>query len=225
MLIITAYGEAFMRNRSVDSEKNNRTADSSAKHVLLKLMLIFLKIGAFTFGGGYAMIALLEEEFVSKQKWLTSDEFADMTAIAESTPGPIAINCATYIGYRQAGIPGAVLSTLSVSFPAFLIIYVISLFFDRFLGLKWVGYAFSGIKVCVILLIFNAGWKMFKKMKKSIFSVIVFSATLTAMLLFYLFGISFSSVFLILISGFSGLSVYLINKIAKCRKEGDENHA
>jgi chromate transporter len=86
----------------------------------LGLMLTMLKIGLFTFGGGYAMLALLENEFVSKQKWMEKDEFLDMAAIAESTPGPIAINAATYIGYKQFGILGSVFATLGICLPSFL---------------------------------------------------------------------------------------------------------
>ena len=93
------------------------------------LFFTFFKIGLFTFGGGYAMIALLEEEFIQRRRWLDKDEFLDMTAIAESTPGPVAINSATYLGYKLAGVPGAAASTVAVCLPSFLIIYAISLFF------------------------------------------------------------------------------------------------
>ena len=130
------------------------------------LFLTFLKIGAFTFGGGYAMIALLENEFVIKKKWIKHDEFLDMVAIAESTPGPVAINSATYIGYKIDGISGALASTVAVCIPSFVIIYLISLFFNQFLALKYVGYAFKGIQVCVIYLILSAGISMLKGLKK-----------------------------------------------------------
>ena len=106
--------------------------------VVLSLLLTFLKIGAFTFGGGYAMIALLEAEFVTKRGWLDRDEFLDIVAIAESTPGPIAINCATYIGYKNAGLIGSAAATVGVVLPSFAIIYLISLFFDAFLSLTYV---------------------------------------------------------------------------------------
>lgn len=100
--------------------------------LICSLFITFLKIGAFTFGGGYAMIALLENEFVEKKKWLEKSEFLDMVAVAESTPGPVAINSATYIGYKIAGFAGATMSTLAVSIPSFFVIYGISLFFDQF---------------------------------------------------------------------------------------------
>ena len=179
----------------------------------LGLMLTMLKIGLFTFGGGYAMLALLENEFVSKKKWMEKDEFLDMAAIAESTPGPIAINAATYIGYKQFGILGSVFATLGICLPSFLIIYLISLFFDAFLSLTYVQYAFRGIQVCVIYLILNAGIKMFKQMKKSRFNLIVIFATIICMLMSSMFALNFSTVIYILISGAAGLAVYFVGKI------------
>jgi chromate transporter len=179
----------------------------------LGLMLTMLKIGLFTFGGGYAMLALLENEFVSKQKWMEKDEFLDMAAIAESTPGPIAINAATYIGYKQFGILGSVFATVGICLPSFLIIYLISLFFDAFLSLTYVQYAFRGIQVCVIYLILNAGIKMFKQMKKSRFNLIVIFATIICMLISSMFALNFSTVIYILISGAAGLVVYFVGKI------------
>ena len=119
----------------------------------LSLFLTMLKIGLFTFGGGYAMIALLENEFVEKKKWLEKDEFLDVAAIAESTPGPIAINAATYIGYNNFGIIGSMIATLGICIPSFVIIYAISLFFDAFLSFALIANAFRGIQICVIWLI------------------------------------------------------------------------
>ena len=124
------------------------------------LFFTFFKIGLFTFGGGYAMIALLEEEFIQRRRWLDKDEFLDMTAIAESTPGPVAINSATYLGYKLAGVPGAAAATVAVCLPSFLIIYAISLFFEQFTQLTVIANAFKGIQVCVIYLIFSAGVRM-----------------------------------------------------------------
>ena len=124
------------------------------------LFFTFFKIGLFTFGGGYAMIALLEEEFIQRRRWLDKDEFLDMTAIAESTPGPVAINSATYLGYKLAGVPGAAVATVAVCLPSFLIIYAISLFFEQFTQLTVIANAFKGIQVCVIYLIFSAGVRM-----------------------------------------------------------------
>jgi chromate transporter len=122
----------------------------------LSLFFTMLKIGLFTFGGGYAMIALLENEFVEKKKYIEKDEFLDMVAIAESTPGPIAINAATYIGYKQLKFFGSLMATIGICIPSFIIIFTISLFFDAFLSFTIVEYAFRGIQVCVIYLIFSA---------------------------------------------------------------------
>ncbi len=174
----------------------------------LQIFLTMLKIGAFTFGGGYAMIALLENEFVTKKKWIEKDEFLDMVAIAESTPEPVAINSATYLGYKTAGVLGSLFGTLGVVLPSFTIIYLISLFFDKFLSLSYVGYAFRGIQVCVVYLIFTAGWKLLKAMKKTIFHMVILCAVIAAMLLCSVFAVSFSSIFYILICGMLGLCVY-----------------
>jgi len=184
------------------------------------LFLTMLKIGLFTFGGGYAMIALLENEFVAKKKWLEKDEFLDVAAIAESTPGPIAINAATYIGYKNAGMIGSIIATLGICIPSFVIIYAISLFFDAFLSLTLVAYAFKGIQMCVVYLILTAGLKMLKQMKKTVFNVIIISITLICMIIFSLFSVRFSTVFYILISGICGVVVYLLGKIRKEKKHG-----
>lgn len=186
----------------------------------LNLFLTMLKIGLFTFGGGYAMLALLENEFVEKKKYLDKDEFLDMVAIAESTPGPIAINAATYIGYKKLRFFGALFATLGVCIPSFVIIFAISLFFDAFLSLKLVGYAFRGIQICVIYLIASAGLKMLGKMKKTPFSVLISSLVIILMLAFSIFAIKFSTIFYILIAGVLGIFGYLIKSIKseECEK-------
>ena len=145
------------------------------------LFATFFKIGAFTFGGGYAMVALLEHEFVEEKQWVTREEFLDMVAIAESTPGPMAVNSATYIGYKLEGVPGAAASTLAVCLPSFAVIYAISLFFDQFLQLSVVSSAFRGIQVCVVYLVLSAGLKMLKNLKKDAFSRAVLAAVLLAL--------------------------------------------
>ena len=184
----------------------------------LSLFLTMLKIGLFTFGGGYAMIALLENEFVEKKKWLEKDEFLDVTAIAESTPGPIAINASTYIGYKNSGVIGSMIATLGICIPSFVIIYAISLFFDAFLSLTLVAYAFKGIQICVVYLILTAGLKMLKQMKKTAFNIIIISITLICMVVFSLFAVKFSTIFYILISGICGVVVYLIGKVRREKK-------
>ena len=202
-------------------EKRNATGRLKS---LWLLFITMLKIGLFTFGGGYAMIHLLENEFVSKKKWIEEDEFMDLVAIAESTPGPIAINCSTYIGYKKEKILGAILATLGMCIPSFTIIFFISLFFNQFLSIGWVASAFKGIQVCVVFLILSAGVKMLKKMKKKPFNLIVMSATFLCMVAFGVFAVSFSSIFYILISGFVGLLIYLIGYF-KSKKSPEKKEA
>ena len=180
------------------------------------LFFTFFKIGLFTFGGGYAMIALLEEEFIQRRKWLDKDEFLDMTAIAESTPGPVAIYSATYLGYKLAKVPGAATATVAVCLPSFLIIYAISLFFEQFTQLTVIANAFKGIQVCVIYLIFSAGVRMLKALDKSPFATGVFAAVMLVMVGLSLAGVSVSSILLILLSGAAGVAAWLIGR----RKEG-----
>lgn len=180
------------------------------------LFFTFFKIGLFTFGGGYAMIALLEEEFIQRRKWLDKDEFLDMTAIAESTPGPVAINSATYLGYKLAKVPGAATATVAVCLPSFLIIYAISLFFEQFTQLTVIANAFKGIQVCVIYLIFSAGVRMLKALDKSPFATGVLAAVMLVMIGLSLAGVSVSSILLILLSGAAGVAAWLIGR----RKEG-----
>ena len=187
---------------------------SKAKKVL-RMFLVMVKIGLFTFGGGYAMIALLESELVAKRKWLEKDEFLDMIAVAESTPGPVAVNMATFIGYRQGGVAGAAFSTLGVCLPSFLIIFGISFFFDAFLSLSYVSYAFKGIRVCVIYLILSSGWKLLKTMERTPFSLLLFGTVFSALLIFSLLSVRFSSVLYILLSALAGFFLYLIQKIRK----------
>lgn len=183
----------------------------------LKLFFTMLKIGLFTFGGGYAMIALLENEFVSKKKWIDKEEFLDLIAIAESTPGPIAINSATYIGYKISGVFGSMAATIGVCIPSFVIIYLISLFFDAFLSFTLIAAAFKGVQVCVVYLIFSAGIKMMKGLKKTPFNVIVLSVVAVALVLTSLFAVKFSTIYFILICGTVGVFIYLLGLL--CNKK------
>ncbi len=185
---------------------------------IFKLFLIMLKIGLFTFGGGYAMIALLENEFVSKRRFMQTDEFADMVAIAESTPGPIAINAATYIGYQQNGVLGSAAATVGVCIPSFVIIFLISLFFDAFQQIRWVTAAFKGIQVGVVVLILSAGLKMLRQMKKTIYNIVCVCLTTACLVLCSLFAVNFSSVFYILIGAMIGLSRYFVKRMYEHRK-------
>ena len=189
------------------------------KSGLMDIFLIFLKIGAFTFGGGYAMIALLEDEFVDKRSWLNESEFLDMTAIAESTPGPVAINAATYLGYKLAGFKGALAASLAVCIPSFAIIYVISFFYERFQQITWVASAFKGIQACVVYLILSAGLRMFIKMKKNVFNISIFAVVSVSFIFVSLFGISFSSIYYILICGVVGVVVGTLHNMRN-REDG-----
>ena len=186
----------------------------------LKLFLVMLKIGLFTFGGGYAMISLLENELITKRGWVENDEFLNMVAIAESTPGPVAINAATYVGYKLAGFWGALAATVAVCIPSFVIIFLISLFFDAFLSLKYVAYAFDGIQVCVIFLILNAGVKMLFKLERTVWNVLVLAAVIACMVTLSVLSITFSSVWYILITAGLALVLYLFTYFrAKAAKD------
>jgi len=135
-------------------------------NILLKLFFAFAKIGCFTFGGGYAMIAMIENSCVENKKWITHDDMMNITVIAESTPGPIAINCATFVGYKQAGFIGALVATLGMIMPSFAVIYLIAAFLENFLEYTIIACAFKGIKTAVALLILDAALTMISKMPK-----------------------------------------------------------
>lgn len=186
---------------------------------LWTLFFTMFKIGAFTFGGGYAMIAIIESELSSKRNWIGKEEFLDMVAIAESTPGPVAVNMATFVGYKLGGVLGSAVATAGVVLPAFIIMFAISLFFDAFLTLKYVGYAFKGIQACVVYLILSAGLKMLKSMKKNAFNITIILAVTLAMISFSLFSVNFSSIYLILICGCIGIFAYLIGRLNGKKEE------
>ena len=171
------------------------------------------------------MIALLESEFVSRKKWLEKEEFLDMLGVAESTPGPIAVNTATYIGYKVAGVLGSLVSTLAVCLPAFVIIFVISLFFDRFLSLTYVGFAFRGIQVAVVYLIGSAGVKVLKGLKRNVFSIALASVVFVAFIALSLFSVNFSTIFYILIAGVLGLMLYFVGHIRERKTKPQEEEA
>ncbi len=185
------------------------------------LFLSFAKIGAFTFGGGYAMISLIENE-CSKKEWMTHDEFMDMTVIAESTPGPVAINCATYVGYKKAGVLGAMLATLGVVLPSFVIITLISFFLKSFLEIKAVAYAFKGIRAAVAILITQAGLgmisKMLKKKEKRAVNIAFIAIFFGIVLALDFMNVSFSTIYLILIAGAAGLCIGLAGGKKEDRK-------
>ncbi len=180
--------------------------------LLLNLFLTFAKIGLFTFGGGYAMISLIENQCVERKKWLTHDEMMNITVIAESTPGPIAINCATFVGYKQAGLLGSLIATLGIVLPSFIIIYVISMFLNQFLEILWIANAFKGIKIAVGLLILDAAITMIRKMQKKWLPLSIMIGSCIAMLLINIFSWNFSSITLMLIAAIISLTIFTIQK-------------
>ena len=192
--------------------------------IYLSLFWELFKIGLFTFGGGYAMVAVFERELVEKKKWLNDEEFTDILAIAESTPGPLAINSATFVGYKVCGFWGSFFATLGVVLPSFSIILIISLFFDKFLELEYVNYAFRGIQACVAFLILSAGIKMAKKLKPNPLNVILASITVVCLVTLTLLSVNFSTIFYILIGGFIGLCVYGVTCFKnKAKNKGEKD--
>lgn len=179
--------------------------------ILLDLFLVFFKIGLFTFGGGYAMLALIEDICVEKKKWITHEEMMDITVIAESTPGPIAINLATYVGYKLRKIPGALIATIGMIIPSFFIVFLISQFLDRFLEIKWVSSAFQGIKIAVAILIIDAAIKMIRKMKKKPFQITMMIAALISMLVINVLALHVSSLVIMLAGAAAGLIFYAVH--------------
>lgn len=186
---------------------------------LLYLFWTFFKIGITTFGGGYAMVPIIREKVVEKEKWMSEEEFMDTIAICESTPGPIAINMATYVGYKNKKFLGSLFATLGVALPSFIIILIISLFFERLLDNEYFFAAVYGIKVCVIFLILKAGLKMLKQIDKKIIPILVFALTLIISVSFELYEVNFSSIFIILIGGLIGFITGLI----QLKKEKEVN--
>ena len=180
-------------------------------NLLLNLFLTFAKIGLFTFGGGYAMLAMIENICVDRKKWITHDEMMNITVIAESTPGPIAIDCATFTGYKKAGFAGALSATLGMIVPSFTIIYLISMFLDNFLQLTIIANAFKGIKIAVGILILNAAVTMIKKMPKKKMPKIIMVCSCIAMLAINLFALNFSSISLMLIAAVVSLTLFIAN--------------
>ena len=146
--------------------------------LLLKMFLAFAKIGAFTFGGGYAMLPMLQREIVEKNKWATEDELLNYFAVGQCTPGIIAVNTATFVGYKEKGISGSIFATLGVIFPSVVIITLISALIQNFLDYKIVQHAMAGIRVCVFVLIMSSVLKLLKKSVKDIPSILIFSAVL-----------------------------------------------
>ena len=178
--------------------------------MLAELFFTFAKIGLFTFGGGYAMIAQIKEVVVERKGWLDEEELMQVIMVAESTPGPIAINMATYVGYKKKGVVGSVMATLGVVLPSLLLLFVISLCLDEFMKNKYVAYAFTGIKCGVAFLILRAGFDMLKKLERKPIPMVTFGSVFILMILFDLLSVSFSSIWFILMGGVLGIFFYAV---------------
>ena len=181
---------------------------------LITLFFTFLKIGALTFGGGYAMIPIIEEEVTKKRKWISEIEIFDVIAISESTPGPIAVNTATYVGYKVAGVWGSIFATLGLAIPSFVIIFIISFFYEKFLEMRAFQAIFKGLKVGVIILLFNALIKLSKGLKVNLISVILFIIALAVALFvsFFDIGFKYTSLCLIATGLLVGVVITLLSK-------------
>lgn len=204
-----------MCKKNTESQPRRRPEPSSCRSralLLAELFGTFAKIGAFTFGGGYAMIALLEDTCVEKKGWLSSEELMNVIVVAESTPGPIAINCATYTGWRKAGLPGAVIATAGIVLPSFLLIFFIAQFFEDFISLNLPARALRGIRPAVGLVIMQAALRMGRKMLGR--SAVKKQQAVLAVLFFLLFmllnllNIRLSVIWLMLAAGLIGLLMF-----------------
>ncbi len=177
---------------------------------LWQLFIAFFKIGAFTFGGGYAMIAVIEQALVENKKWITSEFMMDMVVVAESTPGVIAVNMATGVGYQKRGVIGAIVATLGVVLPSFLLICGVSFVIDSFGNNYWYKAAFAGIRCCVVVLIFNAFVKLGKQVDKNLFNLVLVACA---------FGVSvftnFNVIYLIMIGAVVGVVFYCCTPIGR----------
>ena len=191
----------------------------------MSLFFDYFKIGLFTFGGGYAMISLIEKTFVDKRKYITNDELLDIIAIAEATPGVFAINSATYIGYKVLGFLGSLFATLGVIFPSFIIIFTISFFYEKFIQIEWISAIINGLMVAVVFLIFRAAIKLFKSASKDWISYLLMALSFTALLIIKFFVFDFSTIYMIIFGGVFSLIVYFIKLVSlkKDKKEEEDN--
>ena len=180
--------------------------------MLLELFLTFMKIGMFTFGGGYAMISVVENACVEDKHWITHDDMMNITVIAESTPGPIAINCATFVGYKKRGLIGAAVATTGMILPSFLIIYLVARFLDSFLEISWIAHAFEGIKLAVGILIIDAGVKMLKQIPARTLPRLIMACAFSAMRLIDILALRISSIALLLIAAAVSLVLFTISQ-------------
>lgn len=170
--------------------------------LLLELYIAFFKVGAITFGGGYAMLPMLQKELADKKKWTTNEELLDYFAVGQCTPGVIAVNTATFIGYNLAGVLGAFVAVLGMVSPSLIIISIIAKFVTQFSHLEWIQNAFSGIRVAVAVLVLQAVIKMWKSGIKDKIGAVVFLITFSVCLLF-----SFSPVYIVIAAIVFGIAV------------------
>ena len=180
--------------------------------LLWQLFTVFFKIGLFTFGGGYAMLSIIEDACVDRRGWITGEEMDELVVVAESTPGPVAINCATFVGARQAGLLGAVCATLGMILPSFFVILAVSRFLDRFLELPVVANAFRGVKLAVCVLILDAGRRLWLRMPKKPLPICLLLSALALSLAASLFSLRISSLVLLLGAGALSLLAYAISR-------------
>lgn len=188
------------------------TKRNNMGNLLWQLFSVFFRVGLFTFGGGYAMISVVEDACVDRRGWITKEEMDDLIVVAESTPGPIAINCATFVGGRQGGFWGAAAATLGMILPSFLVIFAISRFLDRFLEIRAVASAFKGVKLAVGILVLDAGLRMLRRMPKKPLPLAILILTLGLMLLVNFAALRLSSVVLMLAAAALSLAVFAAKK-------------
>ena len=188
---------------------------------LLVLFITFLKIGLFTFGGGYSMIPIIQKEVCEKKKWINDIELLEILAISESTPGPIAVNTSTFVGYKVAGFLGALFSLIGLMTPSFVILLIISTFYEKFLSFDLVYKAFQGLKIGVIILLFNAFNKLRKIIKITPIGLVLFVFTLGMILTDTIFNLNIPSLTLIIIA--SGLMIGVLIELITSRIKKEEN--
>ena len=180
--------------------------------LLWELFAVFFRIGLFTFGGGYAMISIIEDACVDRRRWITQEEMDNLIVVAESTPGPVAINCATFVGSRQGGFAGALCATAGMVLPSFLVIFAVSRFLDRFLEIQVIANAFQGIKLAVGILILDAGLRLLRRLPRKPLPLAIFGLSLAAMLAINFLSLRLSSVVLMLGAGAVSLLALAVRK-------------
>lgn len=192
-----------------------RKQNKCAKVSLWDLFITFFKIGAFTFGGGYAMVSIMEEELADKKKWITSQDMLDMLVVAESTPGAIAVNTATSVGYKLHGIIGGIVATLGVVLPSFIIISALYFAIDAVADNYWYKAAFTGVNACVTVLVINAFVKMGKQLPHDVYSYVTAAVAFVAATVLPDWLPWFDVVYLIILGGVVGIVIFAV-----LRKQG-----